>query len=129
MPQALLRLLLCASLLINGLGSAVASAHVALASEALARSAATADAHAPAGTDCPHAAAAADAPADPGGPAGAGEVDCIERCLDLCLQHAPLAPAPPRAGPLPPASTLRGQDRPAPASRAPFPPTRPPIAA
>lgn len=131
MPQVLLRLLLCASLLINGIGSAMASAHVALAMGAPAQHATDADAHAAAGVDCPHAATpAADMPADHGHHAGTGDVDCVELCLDICLQHAhALQPAVEGAGPLPPATSPRVEARPAPASRAPFPPTRPPIAA
>ncbi|MCD9032427.1 CopL family metal-binding regulatory protein [Luteimonas sp. Y-2-2-4F] len=131
MPQVLLRLLLCASLLINGIGSAMASAHVALAMGAPAQHAASTDPHAAAEADCPHAAAAStDDPADHGHHAGGGDVDCVELCLHICLQHAhALQPAVDGAGPLPHASRPRVEARTAPASRAPFPPTRPPIAA
>lgn len=122
----LLRLLLCTTLLLNGMGASVASAHIALMD--LQQAAATA-AMMEGGEDCPHAAAMADtmhgAHAEH---AGKAEGDCLERCLDLCLQHChavlaavqfpPPAPAP---GLLP----LRAHAPPA--SAAQYPPLRPPI--
>jgi hypothetical protein len=111
----LFRLLLCALLLLNGIGSAMASVHVmqmeAAASAGMAHSA---------DADCPHAAAGTPAP-----PADDG---CLERCVDICMQHAPALPvghvidaAPAaRQGP----AVLHAQG---PASKQPYPPLRPPI--
>lgn len=109
-----LRLLLCATLLFNGMASAFASAHVAMMAFHDGAVAEAAQAEDPGmDVDCPHAAmqaAAAQAnPPDaaPASPAGV-ETDCLQQCIDLCLQHCqalitamPAAATPPHAASVP----------------------------
>jgi hypothetical protein len=119
---AFLRLLLCLCLLVDTLGPAVAGTHLALA-RAEAGTTTEAPADTQAGHDC-HGAGLQDdgAPVAPDG-------DCLERCLELCLQHgvavlpAPHALAAP-AHALVPSSTGEPQRGPVHAG----PPLRPPIA-
>jgi hypothetical protein len=137
MPSLLLRLLLCATLLLNGTGSAMASAHLAVMG-LQAEAAAMTDAAPMAADDCPHA-ARQDA-ATPDGTAAHGKVldatpdvadaDCFQRCLDLCMQQcqaliggvAAIGASLPGAGVL--AMVASGQ-----ASPLPHPLLRPPIGA
>lgn len=101
MPSLFLRLLLCAALLFNGMGSAMASAHLAaMELQADATTAVPAEPPAAAG-DCPHAARMAAAAHGDGSehgdrsdrspaaamPQASADADCYERCLDLCMQH------------------------------------------
>lgn len=137
----LLRLLLCASLLSNGIGSATAATRMAVQqAQAAGPAAAAVEATRTAGTatsHCGHGDAddAVDAPA--AAPAGTahhggmapGDGDCAQRCLDLCMPHsyvppgfrAPLAAPGVAAQPVRPDVTgLRSPPSP--------PPVRPPIA-
>jgi hypothetical protein len=144
MPSLFLRLLLCAALLFNGMGSAMASAHLAMMGlHAEATTAVRAEAQAADG-ECPHAARTAVAGhgdgsdrADHGDrshaaamPPASVDADCFERCLDLCMQHcqAVIGAIAAIAAPLPGAGVLVpvvvGQTSPLP-----HPLLRPPIAA
>jgi hypothetical protein len=137
MPSLFLRLLLCATLLLNGMGSAMASAHLAamgLETEAVAMT----DAAPMAADDCPHAgrqdAATHDGTAAHARGADAApdtaDADCVQRCLDLCMQQcqaligglAAIGASLPGAGVL--AMDASGQ-----ASPLPHPLLRPPIGA
>ncbi|MGJ4802803.1 CopL family metal-binding regulatory protein [Luteimonas sp. SDU82] len=119
MPSALPRILLCLCLLFQGMAPAFAGLQVAIAEAASAQPPAMADCH------------GAEAPAPEPDPALAGQTpeDCLQHCLDLCLQqgHAlgrpGLAMMPPAAGAAPSAA-LQPPSTPA----VPFPPLRPPIA-
>lgn len=128
----LFRLLLCATLLLNGIGSVTASVHVQLDALTGEPSAEALSADRP---DCGHATAA---PADIApAPAGAAPEqpssdvgDCMQLCMDLSLQPvqalAAVPALPPTAGaPAAPATRVT----PGPASSPPPPPLRPPIAA
>ncbi|TDK25060.1 CopL family metal-binding regulatory protein [Luteimonas aestuarii] len=93
MKSLVLRLLLCATLLFNGMASAVASAHVAMmALDAGAMAEAAQPEGHDMGVDCPHAAMQAAATqaspshAAPASPAGV-DTDCLQQCIDVCLQH------------------------------------------
>jgi len=116
-----LRLLLCLCLLVDTLGPAVAGTHLALARVAV-DAPRPASVEAQAGHGCHDAAMLEhEAPAAPDG-------DCLERCLELCLQHGvAMLPAPPALpatvqAPLP-AATGQSQRGPVHAG----PPLRPPI--
>lgn len=123
MPPLLLRLLLCLCLLVDTVGPAMAATHLALSPDKAA--AAPAD-HAPA--DC-HGDEAAAADREPRAPSPAPvDEDCLERCLELCLQHG-VADLP-MAGQLPPpARAMTAAPRVATqiAHAHAFPPLRPPI--
>lgn len=118
MSLALLRIVLCLCLLLDGMAPAFAAIRIHVQDAMDAPAAAP---HAQA-SDCHGAETAASAPSAP------APDDCLQRCLDLCLQqgHAlgrqalAMTPPGPDAAPLAHASA-----RP-PASR-PFPPLRPPI--
>lgn len=128
--QTLIRLLLCLTLLLNGMGSAAASAHGTSMGP-----------HAGHGADTDEVPAGADAvvfPTCPHGPLPItstsvdplpAEMDCAEICLEICLQHGhALLPAVatgtwPPARPLPLVLPAAG-----PSSLALYPPLRPPIA-
>lgn len=124
----LLRLLLCASLVLNGIGSAAAGAWVAAVDSAGVpvsggEHLSPGCGHAPADGDTPHAGDTSDLHALHG--SGHGEGDCLDACLDMCVhqcqalpgplpalhvpQHAdPLAPHAERRAPSPhPASLIR----------------------
>src|SRR5690606_30692482 len=116
-----LRLLLCLCLLVDTLGPAVAGTHLALARVAV-DAPRPASVEAQAGHGCHDAAMLErEAPAAPDG-------DCLERWLELCLQHGvAMLPAPPALpatvqAPLP-AATGQSQRGPVHAG----PPLRPPI--
>ena len=87
MLPPLLRLLLCLCLLVDAVAPAVAGTHLAMAQvDTVGAPAAAAGDAQPAMADChtlPGADAERVAPAAP-----AQDDDCLERCLDLCLQHA-----------------------------------------
>lgn len=137
------RLLLCAILLLNGIGSAVASTHVALAAWAggvpVTATHRTGPASDTPAADCPHTAGqttAADAPAAAAhaahaaeGAAGTGDAECLKLCLEICLQQCQAMLATGLAGPPPVPRTVLPVDRAAaPAADAAYPPLRPPIA-
>lgn len=141
MPSLFLRLLLCVALLFNGMGSAMASAHLAaMGLQAEAATGVHAEAEAVDG-ECPHAARTAAAAhgesSDRGDrshtaamPSSSADADCFERCLDLCMQHcqALIGGLAAIAAPLPGA----GVAVPVPEGQAlplPHPLLRPPIAA
>nr|WP_255683431.1 CopL family metal-binding regulatory protein [Luteimonas sp. MHLX1A] len=121
-------MLLCATLLLNGIGSAMASVHVQL--EALASDVMTAPAAE--GHDCGHPVAAlADTPhAAPEPERAPGVTDCMKLCMDLSLQPVQVLSALPA---LPPATRTVAAPvkRVAPglASTPRPPPLRPPIGA
>lgn len=126
MPVPVLRLLLCAVLLLNGFGAALASTHVALmACGEHVTDPAPPSTHdtGPAAADCPHARA-------PGGPPDADPADgsCLALCMDICLQPPPALPAPQRLAALtlrhPPAGTVPVVGMP---NARLHPPLRPPI--
>lgn len=100
MFRPLLRLLLCLCLLADTLGPAVAATHLAMAQAGAQDAVAGGDGATPgpADADCHGLQQMADMASWPVVPAP-GE-DCLERCLDLCLQHG-IAAIP--AGPLLPA--------------------------
>jgi hypothetical protein len=137
MPSLFLRLLLCVALLFNGMGSAMASAHLAVMGlQAEATTAEQAGAQA-ADDECPHAARTAaghgegsDRSHTAAMPPASADADCFERCLDLCMQHcqALIGGLAAIAAPLPGAGVAvpvpEGQ-----ASSLPHPLLRPPIAA
>ncbi|WP_202839770.1 CopL family metal-binding regulatory protein [Luteimonas saliphila] len=131
MFPVLLRLLLCLGLLLDTVAPAVAATHVAMS--ALDAGAAMPMAVDQAPDRAGHAAADChtrrDATPPPTAPSAQGDDDCLQRCLDLCLQHgfAALSPMPPvpAAGHVPgPSRTARTQVH---AVHA-FPLLRPPIA-
>lgn len=127
MFPVLLRLLLCLCLLVDTVAPAVAGTHLALAvaGEDDARVMADGADHA-AASDC-HG--TEDASVTPPGTPDPQDEDCLQRCLDLCVQHgfaaftatvAPPAIVPARE----PVRVARVSLHDAPA----FPPLRPPIA-
>ncbi|MCD9006218.1 CopL family metal-binding regulatory protein [Luteimonas sp. XNQY3] len=131
MRPLLFRLLLCVTLLLNGIGSGMASVHVAImemsAGPVLALSVE------PAVADCPHAGAArADATHGDRHPAApdADDSDCMKLCVGICMQHChvlPMAlasatPVPAQLAPVTPLSA-------GPPSVRPHPLLRPPISA
>ncbi|PJJ96749.1 hypothetical protein CO641_12905 [Lysobacteraceae bacterium NML91-0213] len=128
----LFRLLLCVTLLLNGIGSVTASVHVQLDALSGEPAAAPRPADRP---DCGHASAApadiAPAPAKAAPDQPADDVgDCMQLCMDLSLQPvqalAAVPALPPTAGvPAAPATRVI----PGPASGPRPPPLRPPIAA
>nr|AOH35565.1 hypothetical protein BGP89_03685 [Luteimonas sp. JM171] len=128
--QTLIRLLLCVILLSNGMGSAVASAYGSLMGPHPVHGAEAGDlaggADAATHRDCPHG--ALDVAPTPAGPL-AVEMDCLEACLDICLQHGHALLVASIAGAWPSVHHLLlappAVPRP---SLAPFPPLRPPIA-
>lgn len=133
MFPVLLRLLLCLCLLLDAIVPAVAATRMAMAMPGAGQAApAAADDDVDrrdhgAMADC-HTMRAA-APPAPAPTAPAPDEDCLQRCLDLCLQHgfAALFPMPPlpSAGPASaPAKVVRAQVH---ALHA-LPPLRPPIA-
>lgn len=133
MPARLLRLLLCLSLMLNGIGTATASARMAameshgaagVAQPQVEPQAAVADAG-----ECPHHAAEAAQPQapDPRMPHDDGE--CLQSCLAMCLQHCHAVPGVATALALS-AFAQEPAQREFPAPRTPSspPPVRPPIA-
>lgn len=82
MLPSLLRLLLCLCLLADAVGPAMAATHLAMA-DATADATAAAPGHDMQGGDADCHAAPAQVPGD----APAPDQDCLERCLELCLQH------------------------------------------
>ncbi|TKS54990.1 CopL family metal-binding regulatory protein [Luteimonas yindakuii] len=130
MRPLLLRLFLCITLLLNGIGSGMASVHVqlgALAGDAVAEAMASA-----ADPDCPHAGGAVPSPAPALHPAapGPGDTDCLKLCMDLSLQPAQALATPPGLLPAaqpPDAPAMRATAGVASAARP--PPLRPPIRA
>lgn len=128
MFPALFRLLLCLCLLVDVVAPAVAATHVAIAAigggPTTPAATGEADRHG-AMTDC-HTLrdAAAPAPAAP-----TQDDDCLQRCLDLCLQHG--VATMPAMTPLPPAGPAGSPARHVQAQiddPQAFPPLRPPIA-
>lgn len=124
MSPILLRLLLCLCLLLDAVVPAVAATRMATSIAGAERDAPAADRDAP--SDC-------HTMRDPApvreAPPAQDDDDCLQLCLDLCLQHgfAVLAPPPrlPSAGhEAAPARTVAAQVRAAHA----LPPLRPPIA-
>ena len=102
MFRSLLRLLLCLCLLADTLGPAVAATHLAMA-QAGAQDAVAGGGGAtpgPADADCHGLQQMADMAPRPVVPAT--RESCLERCLDLCLQHGsaalPATPLPPACG-------------------------------
>ncbi|MGO3127548.1 MAG: CopL family metal-binding regulatory protein [Luteimonas sp.] len=98
MRPLLFRLLLCVTLLLNGIGSGMASVHVAMMDMSAGPAHTTPVTAADGG--CPHAAGARtdgahddrDAPAP-----AADDGDCLKLCAGICLQHChvlPMAHAP-----------------------------------
>ena len=87
--RSLLRLLLCLCLLVDTLGPAVAATHLAMtpagARAAVAGGDETTPRPADADADCHSMRNAGDSAPEPAAPAPGEE--CLERCLDLCLQH------------------------------------------
>ncbi len=82
----LIRILLCASLLLNGIGPAAASVRMA----AGAPHAATGSATAPAASDCDHAVpgdAALPTPASHHADMTHGDDECLQSCMELCRHH------------------------------------------
>lgn len=127
----LLRLLLCLGLLVDAAAPVFAATRMATFVPDAARAmpvalAAGMDrADHGAATDCHTMREATPAPSEPAGP---GDDDCLQRCLDLCLQHAFAAVATtnalPASGAVPaPALNLRTRAGAHPA----LPPLRPPI--
>jgi hypothetical protein len=82
MLPSLLRLLLCLCLLVDAVGPAVAATHLAMAQAGIV----SAVSPAPAGVEAGHATADCHTASNPA-PDNAPDRDCLERCLDLCLQH------------------------------------------
>lgn len=127
----LLRLLLCVTLLLNGIGAGMASVHVAMMD--MPSGPTPAMQVEPAGADCPHAGAArAAATHDDPHPAapGADDSDCLELCMGICMQQCHVlsiasASAMPMAAQLAPVPPLVA----GPPSVRPHPLLRPPIAA
>ena len=119
-PAVLLRLLLCLCLLVDTVGPAMAATHLARA--AVAETPGAADA---AAGDC-HA--MADDAGVPPVTVTPEEGDCLERCLDLCLQHGtaalPATAALPQPLAGPPATHASAVQ---PGHTHAFPPLRPPI--
>lgn len=105
----LLRLLLCVTLLLNGIGSGMASVHVAMMD--MPHGSAHAMPDAPADAPCPHA-AAVDGMHDrpPAAAPQADDSDCMKLCAGICLQHCHVLPMthlaaaepPARIAPVPP---------------------------
>lgn len=127
--QTLIRLLLCLTLLFNGMGSAVASAYGTLTGPHAAHGADAGDVaggtSAATHSDCPHGTAVMPALAD----RFPMEMDCLETCLDICLQHGHALLTASMTGTWPPTHyLLLARPDAGPASLAPFPPLRPPIA-
>lgn len=135
MPARLLRLLLCLSLMLNGIGTATANARMA-AMEAHGDAGAT---HLPqpaepqaalADTDdCAHHAAEAAQPLSPEPHAPHDDGGCLPSCLAMCLQHCHAVPGFAVSLILPGfAQEPTRRDFPALRTPAPPPPVRPPIA-
>ena len=119
----LLRLLLCLSLLVSSIGSTTAGAHTMVAPPATTADAVDGET---AGTsDCGHAPPAVEVVVQ----VEQDEDDCLQRCLDLWLQHCVAAFV---AMPVVDGAMVATRVFEAPASdwvpRATTPPTRPPIA-
>ncbi len=132
MFPALLRLLLCLCLLVDAVAPAVAATHMAItavgASPAAAEATGDPGRHGTDG-DCHAMRAAPTVDGTPAAAAPAQDDDCLQRCLDLCLQSVVASPPTttmlPAAGPASaPATKVPGRLH---APRA-FPPLRPPIA-
>lgn|GEM_PF-813906 len=132
MSPVLLRLLLCLCLLLDTVLPAVAATHVAMAMPGAGQAVpAAADDDADrrdrgAMADC-HT--MRDAAPTREAPPAQDDEDCLQRCLDLCLQHgfavlSPMTPLPSASPASAPAKASRAQ---VPALHA-FPPLRPPIA-
>lgn len=125
MRPVLFRLLLCVTLLLNGIGSGVASVHVGMMG--LAPQAGLVDQVDPAAGHCPHA----DADAHDGRvPADAEGSACMKLCADICLQHCNVLPTMRMAEALPPIQLAPARSLVAgPPSIQPSPLLRPPITA
>lgn len=129
----LIRILLCASLLLNGIGSAAASARMAMADMRMAAPAAAA-AGAPAASstgDCGHAVAdgrSLPAPASPSADGAHDDDECLRSCMELCRHpcQALFGLQATFAGPDIAAEPAR-RTMPGPRSMYMPPPTRPPI--
>ncbi|MGY1408247.1 CopL family metal-binding regulatory protein [Luteimonas sp. A611] len=87
MLRPLLRLLLCLCLLVDTLGPAVAATHLAMTQAGAQAAVAGGDEATPrpADADCHTMRNAADMAPEPVAPTP--DENCLERCLDLCLQH------------------------------------------
>lgn len=126
MLPILSRLLLCLCLLVDTVGPAMAATH--LARSAGPSEPAPSAAAATAAVDCHGIEAAPDSSRPPAPAPVPEDGNCLERCLELCLQHGVATlpasvPLPPLPAAMPAASGIGTQ---MPRAHA-FPPLRPPI--